>query len=240
LAITPQQIAIAAEALNRLPDLSAIARRVALELLNFTDRKSGIAWPSEAHMAAALGISDRSVRRAKAELRALGLLTWRRRGTSWRGRTPVYMLALDKLLSIAKTIKNKVKAAAQAARRRLVAPSSPPVSKPVDNGPRPIVDRTSSVHLHSPTSFSFRNGDRGKTTYAKPQGQVLTDAQIVAKASTRIHSALLQLGHAAYTQFLDRPDAHQLEAAALDAERWKPNKGYTGAAVIAARLGATA
>ena len=112
-------------ALNRHPDLSATARRVALELLNHINRATGTAWPSEARMAEALSITTRSIRRAKAELAALGLLTWQRRGTSKAGRTNVYRLALAALLSLATRIKAKVKAAATAA----LAPHNAQVSR---------------------------------------------------------------------------------------------------------------
>jgi hypothetical protein len=225
LAITPQQIAIAAEALNRHPDLSATARRVGIELLNHADRTTGTAWPSEARMAEALGLTDRSIRRAKAELAALGLLTWQRRGTSKAGRTNLYTLAWDALLSLAARIKAQLKAAASAARKRLGTPSTappPPVHKPSKNAARTFVDRTkASAYL---TQLRFMVGGKvAGTAPAKPQGQILTDQQLDGRAQARVYDALRQLGQAALTQFLARPDAAQLEAAAIKAERY--NKG---------------
>lgn len=234
--ITPQQIAIAREAITRLPDLSASARRVAHELLNHVNRETGFAWPSEARLATALGLSVRSIERAKAQLRDLGLLTWQRRGTNKRGRTNLYSLSWETLLNIAARITAKVKAAAIAARNKLSAT----VSKARETAHRPFVDATKVAHyLHQ--CFNFKGGKVSGLTPAKPQRQVLTDQQIIAKAHASVSNALRQLGHAAYAQFLALPDAEQLEAAAINAERWKPNKGYTGLAVIAARLnGATA
>lgn len=235
MAITPQQIAIAAEALNRHPDLSATARRVALELLNNIQRDTGLAWPSEARMAAALDISARSIRRAKAELAALGLLSWQRRGTSWKGRTPVYALAWDKLLSLARTFKAKVKAAATAARNRLrKAPAAhrPPVSKAPNNGPQTSVERT-NVAAYLTQCFNFSSGKGFWKAPGTPQGQALTDKQLNSGAQERVYAALRQLGQDALGQFLARPDAAQLEAAAIKAERY--SKG-TALAFLAAQL----
>lgn len=234
--ITPQQIAIAREAINRLPNLSASARRVAHELLNHVNRETGFAWPSEARLATALCLSVRSIERAKAQLRDLGLLTWQRRGTNKRGRTNLYSLSWEKLLSHAAHITAKVRAAAIAARNKLNAT----VSKARETAHRPFVDATKVAHyLHQ--CFNFKGEKVSGLTPAKPQRQVLTDQQIIAKAHASVSNALRQLGHAAYAQFLALPDADQLETAAINAERWKPNKGYTGLAVIAARLnGATA
>lgn len=237
--ITPQQIAIAAQALNRHTGISDTARRVAQELLSATNRETGTAWPSEVGMAKALGISDRSIRRAKAELRAHGLLTWFRRGTNKRGRTNVYMLVWEKLLSLGARIKATLKAARAAATRRLRHPVML-VSKPREKAPRPAVDRTSGVLQSSPDDFSnHKMGERKVAT--KPQGQVLTDQQLDNRAYTRISEALRHLGQAALAQFYAHPDAEQLQAKAIKAERYSPAQGRTGLAVIAAHLsGATA
>lgn len=238
--ITPQQIAIAAQALNRHTAISDTARRVAQELLSATNRETGTAWPSEEGMAKALGLSDRSIRRAKAELRAHGLLTWFRRGTNKRGRTNVYMLAWEKLLSIGNTIKAKLRAARAAATRRLRRPVMS-FLKPRENGPRPAVDRTSGVLQSSPDDFSnHKMGERKAAT--KPQGQVLTDQQLDTRAQGRVYEALKALGYAALAQFQSHPDAAQLEAEAIKAERYsRTQDGRTGLAVIARYLtGATA
>lgn len=229
MAITSQQIAIAAEALNRLPDLSAIARRVGIELLNHADRETGEAWPSEARLATALGITDRSIRRAKAELAALGLLTWQRRGTSKQGRTNLYRLAWERLLSLAATIKARVQAAAKAARNRFKprpTASPPPVHKPSKTGPQTFVDRT-KVSAYLTQCFKFSGGKGGWKAPGVPQGQHLTDQQLDAKAQARVYEALNRLGQTIMAQFLARPDAAQLEAAAIKVERYSPGTGLT-------------
>ncbi len=235
MAISPTQIAIAAEAINRHPELSGTARRVALELINHADRQTGTAWPSEARMAEALGLTDRSIRRAKVELAAHGLLTWQRRGTNKAGRTNLYQLAWDVLLSLAASIKAKVKAAAIAARKRLRVPSGAPqapVHKPSNDASRPFVDRTKrSGYL---TQLRFMVG--GKTVGTAPtkhHSQVLSDQQLDGRAQARVYDALRQLGQAALAQFLARPDAADLEAAAIKAERY--NKG-SALAFLADRL----
>jgi hypothetical protein len=231
LEITHQQIAIAREAINRLPDLSASARRVAHELLNHVNRETGLAWPSEARLATALGLSVRSIERAKAQLRDLGLLTWQRRGTNKRGRTNLYSLSWEKLLNIAARITAKVKAAAIAARNKLSAT----VSKARETAHRPFVDATKVAHyLHQ--CFNFKGGKVSGLAQAKPQRQVLTDQQLDAKAQARIYDALKALGHAAMAQFFNHPNAAQLEAEAVKAERYSPAQGRTGLAIIAGAL----
>lgn len=236
--LTPSQIAVAAEAINRHPDLSEKARRVAHELLCYADRSTGLAWPSEARLATALGLSDRSIRRAKAELAALGLLTWQRRGTSKRGRTPLYRLAWEQLLSLAAAIKHKVKIAAKAARDRFRPSSSsaaPPVSKTPNKGPRTFVDRT-RLSTYLSQGFKLSSGGGFWKAPGTPQGQALTNQQLDAKAHARVSEALRQLGHAALAAFYEHPDAAQLEAEAIKAERFKPDHGRTGLAIIAAGL----
>ena len=235
LAITPSQLAVAAEALNRHPGLSATARRVGLELLNHVNRTTGTAWPSEARMAEALSLSARSIRRAKAELAALGLITWQRRGTSKAGRTNLYSLAWDALLSLAARIKAKVKDAATAARNRLrtiPAAAPPPTSNHSNGGPRTFVDRT-KVAAYLSQGFKFSSGKGFWKAPDTPQGQHLTDQQLDGKAQARVYEALRQLGQAALAQFLARPDAAQLEAAAIKAERYSQG---TALAFLAAQL----
>lgn len=231
MAITAADIAQAAEAINRHPDLSSAARRVGLELLNRVDKRTGLAWPSEARIAESLGVDERTIRRGKAELHALGLLTWVRRGTSWKGRTPIYALAWDRLLNLAATIKAKVKAACDAVRTQVGATSKPaPVLKSPDNRPRPPVGRTFlPAYLTQCLNQSSRKGF-WKAPGA-PQGQYLTDQQLDARASARFYTALQQLGIDIMAQFMSHPDATALEAAAIRAERFKPKgtpDGLTG------------
>lgn len=229
--ITPQQIAIAREAINRLPDLSASARRVAHELLNHVNRETGFAWPSEARMATALDLSIRSIERAKAQLRDLGLLTWQRRGTNKRGRTNLYSFAWSALLGIAANITAKVKAAASAARNKL----STVVSKTRENASRRFVDATRvASYLHQ--GFNLKGGKGVGLAHVKPQRQILSDQQLDAKAQARIYDALKALGHSAMAQFFNHPNAAQLEAEAIRAERYAPAQGRTGLAIIAGGL----
>ena len=252
MGITATDIAKAAEALNRHPELTPAARRVGLELLSHVDRATGTAWPSEARMAAALGYDVRTVRRGKAELLKLKLLSWKRRGTSWAGRTPLYAFAWERLLDLATTIKVKVKAACNAARARTSVASKPspaekqsaeiktppPENRPQMTTPRPAVGRTISPGYLT----QFLNKASGSGFWkapGTPQGQVLTDQQLDGRAQTRIYDALNALGHAAMMQFFNHPDAAQLEADAIKAERFSPAQGRSGLAIIATRINST-
>lgn len=99
--LQPKDIALAAQALNRLDGLSPAARRVGHELLQRVDRNTGLCWPSQERIAAALGLSDRSVRTAIAQLKALGFLTWK----ASRRATNVYCLAVKALAAAAERLK---------------------------------------------------------------------------------------------------------------------------------------
>jgi len=119
--ITSTTIALAAEALTRCPGLTPTARRVGHELLNYTDRATGLAWPSEARLADTLGVTVRTIQKAKAQLRQRGLLTWRQRGRHPQ-RTPVYQLVWAALVALARGIKARVK---RVATRYTSIPRSP-------------------------------------------------------------------------------------------------------------------
>jgi len=123
--ITPTTIALAAEAFTRCPGLTPTARRVGHELLNYTDKATGLAWPSEARLADALDVTVRTIQKAKAQLRHRGLLTWRQRGRHPQ-RTPVYQLAWAALVAIARGIKMRVKKVAARSAPRPGSPSSTP------------------------------------------------------------------------------------------------------------------
>ena len=239
MAISSSQIARAAEAINRHPELSPAARRVALELLACIDRVTGYSWPSEDRIAEALNITARTVRRAKAELASLGLLSWQRRGTSWRGRTPIYSFAWDRLLGIASAIKERVIAAAQAVKAKAQQPGPAPTnaisSTAPENGAASGIGRT-KVSAYLTQSFSFSSGKGFWRAPGTPQGQHLTDQQLNAKAQSRIYEALRGLGTAALEQLLNHPDATAIEAEAVKAERFSPSQGRTGLSIIAARL----
>ena len=138
--------------------------------------------------------------------------------------------------------------AAREARDRLRSTSSPPAPKPAETGPRPIPDRTfcpripsMKINLHKRGLLNIASQAGFWKAPSTPQGQVLTSQQLDAKAHARISEALRQLGQAALAQFYAHPDAAQLEAEAVKAERFNPNNGLTGLAVIASRInGATA
>lgn len=99
--LQPKDIALAAQALNRIDGLSPATRRVGHELLQRMDRNTGLCWPSQERIAAALGLSDRSVRTAIAQLKALGFLTWK----ASRRATNVYFLAVKALAAAAERLK---------------------------------------------------------------------------------------------------------------------------------------
>lgn len=225
--LTARQKAQAAEALIRHPDLTPAARRVGLELLNFADRRTGISWPSEARMAEALGVDPRTIRRGKACLRAAGLLTWKQRG---HHRTPVYMLAWDRLVQLAAAIKQRVTAACKAA-RATIATVSVPLKKPPENGPEQSTGRTfSAAYL---TQQGFKGACEG--TWVAPR-QILTDAQLVAKASSRFWAALQALGPQVMAEFIGHPQATALQEQAIHAERFKPDQGRTGITTLLSLL----
>lgn len=218
--LTARQKAQAAEALIRHPDLTPAARRVGLELLNHADRRTGISWPSEARMAEALGVDPRTIRRGKASLRAAGLLTWEQRGGH---RTPIYRLLWDRLVQLAAAIKVRVQAACKAARTAITTATplaSPPTPKPAGDGPARHLGRTfSPAYL---THQGLKKAGEGK------QGQILTDAQLVARASSRFWTALQGLGPHLMAQFIAHPQATAFQEQAIHAERFQPDHGRTG------------
>lgn len=241
--LTSRQKAQAAEALIRHPDLSPAARRVGLELLNHADRRTGISWPSEARMAEALGVDERTIRRGKADLRAAGLLEWEQRG---HHRTPIYRLLWDKLVRLALAIKARVQAACKAARDARKAattakastppPSPPPAQKPAENGPARPSPRTFSPAY--PTNQGFKGAWEGKgAAPTAPLRTQITDAELDARASARFWTALKGLGPQVMAQFINHPLADELQAAAIHAERFRPDQGRTAIATLHRLLG---
>ena len=225
--ITARDKAITGQALNQLPDLSPAARRLGIELRDRADNRTGKAWPSEARLAEALGYNVRTIRRAKAELKAKGLLTWQCRG---RHRTPVYTLAWEALKAIAHRLKAKIRDACAAARRRLrttptnISSAPADVSKTQNNGPRASQGRTfSPAYLTQNLNISTRSGFWKAP--GTPRGQFLTDQQLDARASARFYTALQQLGADIMAQIIAHPDATELEAKAIKAERYQPGTG---------------
>lgn len=106
MAISAQDIAVAVEGINRIPGLSPLARRLCLELISRTDRKRGVCFPSESRLALSLGCDERSIRRAKVELRERGLLTWENRG---QHITQLYRVAWMAIKALAQTIKRRIR-----------------------------------------------------------------------------------------------------------------------------------
>lgn len=149
------------------------------------------------------------------------------------------------MLAAAREARRAAYAAAREARDRLKATSPAPVLKPSENGPRTIPDRTFCPRIPS-MNIDVHNRGKGLLNLASksgfwpaprtPQGQVLTDQQLDSKAQARVYDALKVLGTAALSQFMAYPDAAQLEAEAIKAERYSPDNGRTGLAIIAARL----
>lgn len=226
--LTARQKAQAAEALIRHPDLTPAARRVGLELLNHADRRTGISWPSEARMAEALGVDPRTIRRGKAALRAAGLLTWEQRGYH---KTPIYRLLWDRLVQLAAAIKTRVQTACKAARTAITTPKAA-TSKPAGDGPALSTGRTfPPAYL---TQQGFKRAGEGR------QGQILTDAQLVAKASSRFWAALQALGPQIMGQFISHPQADALQEQAIHAERFKPDNGRTGVLMLQRLLNGSA
>lgn len=111
-AITSKQVALAAEALNRFPGLSPVARRVGLELINRADRKTGRCRPSQARLALSLGCDDRSVRRGMVELRAAGFLCW---STPGHHKRSIFQIMWSRLCDAALRLKRKIRQAADPA-----------------------------------------------------------------------------------------------------------------------------
>jgi len=181
--ITPTTIALAAEALTRCPGLTPTARRVGHEILNYTDRATGLAWPSEARLADTLGVTVRTIQKAKAQLRQRGLLTWRQRGRHPQ-RTPVYQLAWAALVALAGRIKVRVKNSAARYRPRSAPPSPAP-----DVG----ANFSPSYLPHNKIGRNRFGGIRrepGKPVQRQTSADKYTPALLQRRAHTRLWAAL--------------------------------------------------
>lgn len=66
--------------------ITPTAQDVGQELLRYADRR-GVCWPSHATLAEGIGCCERSVARAVASLKALGLLDWTQRKACWNRAT---------------------------------------------------------------------------------------------------------------------------------------------------------
>ena len=144
------------------------------------------------------------------------------------------------ILEAARAARRAAYDAAREARDRVKASASAPVSKTPENKHRPIPDRTfcprtssMNINIHKGGFLNFASKAGFWKAPGTPQGQALTDQQLDGKAQARVYEALRQLGQAALAQFLARPDASQLEAAAIKAERYSQG---TALAYLAAQL----
>lgn len=97
-------------------------------LLNVVKRLSeiaddtGVSWASQARIAAACGMSDRSVRRALRLLQQLGVVTRTRRSRGFLGRTTdLVVLSLHRDFDIGRAVIRKIRAAS---RRPCVQPDN--------------------------------------------------------------------------------------------------------------------
>jgi len=224
VAITPVDIALAAEAFNRAKGLTPLARRLGLELVAYTDRATGLAWPSEKRLAEALGVTTRAIRKAKVLLRRRGLVTWKQRGRHPQ-RTPVYELAWTALVALAKGIKERVrKAAARFTAPRAGASPSSASSTPSPSG---LGRNNRSSYL---SQNRYKSWDEGKKPPPRkpvqrqqgPDG--CSPALLRQRAHTRLWTALTaKLSERHLGNLIDNLSKHpHIEEQALAAEqrRW--------------------
>lgn len=227
MAISPQDIALAIEGINRIPDLSPLARRLCHELIGRTDRKRGACFPSEARLAASLGCDERSIRRAKVELRARGLLSWQDRG---RHKTSLYRVAFAVIADLARAIKRRIRQACEplAAKARAVKqtaenqaqrPYRPSSSKPSYSG------RTFSSAYPSQLKNINRafEGRKGFSVGASPK---IDPAQAHKNAEKRFWADLAKLPSDTFIALTAAMTAEQQESA-VAAEQRRFGSGVT-------------
>lgn len=98
--------------------------------------------------------------------------------------------------------------------------------------PRPAPGRTFCPRILS-RNINIPRGEIGNfasksgfwRTPGTPQGQFLSDQKLDGDASKRLWTALQQLGADVMAQFIARPDAEELQAKAIKAERYRPGTG---------------
>jgi Helix-turn-helix domain len=213
----------AAAALNRLKGLPIAARRLGHELLNRSN-KEGFCWPSMKRLAESLGYDERTIRRAKAALVAAGLLIVQERGGH---QTDVYMLMVNKLVTLGDTISGKITATCDAAKVSITK-----VLKPVKQWGRGLLQgpagRTFSpsyptryVNIPIKAKGNFASPAGFFKAPGTPQNQQLTDQQLDGRASARFWTALQQFGAHLMAQFISHPNAEALQDEAVKAERFK-------------------
>jgi len=220
MAITSKDIAVAAEAINRHPNLSPVARRVGLELLNRLNRDTkrpgyGCAWPSKDRLAAALGVSVRSIWRGVNELFRAGLVERARR----RGRkTNVYTFVWRNLKATATRIKTHLKTLAVQFRRNDANAAQANATKQQKPSNRPeMSDNPSQFQSTNSINQFSRFRDASKPSHTNP-------AIIEQRASARLYAALSGLPRHAFASILAcmSPD---MEQQAITAERFRPGTG---------------
>lgn len=207
MGISSRDIARACEALNRHEGLTPSARRVGVEIINHTDKRTGRAWPSEARLAEALGYTTRTIRRAKTELARLGFLAWRRRGPY---RTPIYTIAWSVLSRIAGTLKERLKVAT-AKYRTAPRPAKSPL----------LVEKQ---HHDRTLESSYRSQGVSLGTWGRKTTQVLTDTQLNSRAHSRLWTTIRGLETSLVAQIIARM-TESIEVEAVRAERFKPGSG---------------
>ena len=139
--------------------------------------------------------------------------------------------AIAKGLDIIKATREAATAArkaATAAREAIQGKATPAET----TAPPPPVDRTfcprvlsKNINILSKETGNFASRSGFWKTSSTTQGQVLSDQKLDAKASTRFYTALQQLGADVMAQLIARPDAAELEAKAIKAERYRPGTG---------------
>jgi hypothetical protein len=232
MAISARDKAIAAEALKRLTSyirkdgkpcrLSPTARLLGLELLGRADKSTGTCWPSEALLAKALGVDERTIRRAKIQLHDAQVLSWRCRG---QHLTPLYQLAWETLKAMAASIKERLKAAFT--RKTSVPPpegvktaTQPPAKAKGIEHPEGTFLSANLPQVRIKTIWEGQKGLNAK----RPQ-QALTDQQLDSRASARLWKTLQELAPHYLQAIITHPNAEVFQTEAIKAERYRPGTG---------------
>ncbi|PRB04968.1 hypothetical protein CQ047_16040 [Microbacterium sp. MYb72] len=131
----------------RIPSHTAF--RTYAALLTFANLNTGACWPSHAAIASAAGLGEKTARRALDELRALGIVTWKRQHDANGQTSNRYTVAID--------------------------PETPPagLAEPVDNSPvtvsltvTPRSERPSPVGQVDRRNENQENKNQGNETRA--------------------------------------------------------------------------
>ena len=227
MAISKQDVVLAVEGINRIPDLSPLARRLCHELIGRTDRKHGACFPSEARLAVSLGCDERSIRRAKVELRERGLLAWQNRG---HHQTPLYRVLFDAIVAVARAIKRRIreaceplaaKAAAVTAGRKQ-APDRP--YRPSSTTPAGSGRTFSSGYLSQFINIKGNMGKGGRATLGAPP--TIAPEQAHKNAEKRFWADLAKLPADTFIA-LTAAMTEEQQHAAVQAEQSRFGSGVT-------------